>query len=328
MADNQVAVRDVAKRFGQVTALDGITFTVPAGTIFGLLGPNGSGKTTMVRILTTIIKPDRGEAQVSGFDVTRQSDAVRMNIGLAGQAAAVDPNLTGAENLRLIGKLSQMSTREIPARVGELLERFDLVAAAGRTVRTYSGGMRRRLDVAASLVHRPSVLLLDEPTTGLDPTSRGVLWDLIRNLVATGTTVLLTTQYLDEADRLAHRLAVLDSGRIIAEGRPAELKAQMGSTVIELGFGDDRGRAARAAQVLDRFGAETADTVVRLTSTDSPRLLVEALNRLDTDGLAPATVAVREPSLDDVFHALTTHSASTAPTPRGESTAAAPRGET
>src|SRR5215470_1866790 len=245
VADVAIAVENLVKRFGQVLALDGVSFDVPFATVFGLLGPNGAGKTTAVRVLTTIIAPDSGRAEVIGHDVVHDADAVRLSIGLAGQSAAVDENLTGRENLRLIGRLSQMPSRRIAPRADELLERFELVDAADRPVRTYSGGMRRRLDVAASLVHRPPVLFLDEPTTGLDLQSRGELWNMIRELVDAGTTVLLTTQYLEEADRLAHRVAVVDRGAVIAEGTPEELKSRLGATVVELGYGEQQQQAAR-----------------------------------------------------------------------------------
>jgi ABC-2 type transport system ATP-binding protein len=314
VADPAVEVSGLVKRFGQVMALDGIDFEVPAGTVFGLLGPNGAGKTTAVRVLTTIIAPDRGSARVLGYDVLRDSGIVRLNIGMAGQSAAVDINLTGTENLRLIGRLAQLPGAEASSRARELLRRFDLVDAADRPVRTYSGGMRRRLDVAASLVHRPPVLFLDEPTTGLDLQSRGELWQMIRELVDDGTTVLLTTQYLEEADRLADRLAVIDHGQVIAEGAPADLKARLGATVIELGFSERQDRAGRAAEILDGLGdlapERTRDTV-RLTSPDGSRVLVEVLRALDAEDVSPATVAVREPSLDDVFLALTGHRAET-----------------
>src|SRR6266511_4117546 len=226
-SDAAIAAEGLSKRFGDVVALDRIDLSVPAGTVLGLLGPNGAGKTTAVRILTTIIRPDSGRAWVLGHDVVREADAVRYRIGLAGQYAAVDGNLTGQENLRLVGKLAQMPRQAIRARADELLQRFDLSDAADRPVRTYSGGMRRRLDVAAALVQRPPVLFLDEPTTGLDLQSRNALWDTIRELVSEGTTVLLTTQYLEEADRLAGRVAVVDVGKVIAEGTPAELKANL-----------------------------------------------------------------------------------------------------
>jgi daunorubicin resistance ABC transporter ATP-binding subunit len=307
MVDAAVQVEDLAKRFGTVQALDGVDFLVPHGTVFGLLGPNGAGKTTAVRVLTTIIAPDRGRARVLGHDVVRDANAVRLLIGLAGQYAAVDANLTGRENLRLMGRLSQMPTRQIPSRVDELLQRFDLLDAADRPVRTYSGGMRRRLDVAASLVHRPPVLFLDEPTTGLDLRSRGELWDMIRELVHAGTTVLLTTQYLEEADRLAERVAVIDRGKVIAEGTPEELKSRMGATVVELGFGTES-RATAAWQhvrpvISDRVEREVDR--LRITSNNGSRVLVDVLRSLDSDDLTPTTVAVRQPSLDDVFLALT-----------------------
>jgi ABC-2 type transport system ATP-binding protein len=312
MADVAIRVKDLVKRFGPVIALDGVSFDVPFATVFGLLGPNGAGKTTAVRVLTTIIAPDSGHAEVIGRDVVHDADAVRLSIGLAGQSAAVDENLTGRENLRLIGRLSQMPSRRIAPRVDELLERFELVDAADRPVRTYSGGMRRRLDVAASLVHRPPVLFLDEPTTGLDLKSRGELWDMIRELVNTGTTVLLTTQYLEEADRLANRVAVIDRGKVIAEGTPGQLKTRLGATVIEFGYGDARQQARRASELLARLipgHPESDGSTVRITSGDGSRIVVDALRSLDTEGLAPVTIAVREPSLDDVFLALTGHRA-------------------
>jgi daunorubicin resistance ABC transporter ATP-binding subunit len=307
MADGAVVVEDLAKRFGQVVALDGVDFEVPHGTVFGLLGPNGAGKTTAVRILTTIIAPDRGRARVLDHDVVREPDAVRLSIGLAGQYAAVDPNLTGRENLRLMGRLAQMPTGQIRPRADELLERFDLVDAADRPVRTYSGGMRRRLDVATSLVHRPPVLFLDEPTTGLDLQSREELWNMIRELVEGGTTVLLTTQYLEEADRLAHSIAVIDRGKVIAEGTPEELKSRLGTTVVELGFADWE-RATRAAQRVSQAVSdplERESELIRITSNDGSRVLIDALRSLDGADLTPTTVAVREPSLDDVFLTLT-----------------------
>ena len=312
MADVAIRVEDLVKRFGPVVALDGVSFDVPFASVFGLLGPNGAGKTTAVRVLTTIIAPDSGRAEVIGHDVVHDADAVRLSIGLAGQSAAVDENLTGRENLRLIGRLSQMPSRRIAPRADELLERFDLVDAADRPVRTYSGGMRRRLDVAASLVHRPPVLFLDEPTTGLDLKSRGELWNMIRELVSTGTTVLLTTQYLEEADRLANRIAVIDRGKVIAEGTPGELKTRLGATVIEFGYGDAREQAGRASELLTQRlpgQPETDGSTVRITSDDGSRVVVDALRSLDSEGLAPVTIAVREPSLDDVFLALTGHRA-------------------
>ena len=307
MSEKAILVEGLRKRFGQLAALDGIDLEVPAGTVFGLLGPNGAGKTTAVRILATILRPDGGRAEVQGRDVVRDPDGVRRTIGLAGQYAAVDPNLTGRENLRLVGRLAQVPGRYARSRADELLVRFDLTEAADRPVRTYSGGMRRRLDVAAALVHRPPVLFLDEPTTGLDLHSRNELWELIRELVAEGTTVLLTTQYLEEADRLAARIAVVNGGHVIANDTPAALKAQLGSTVIEMGLADVA-VAIRAERVLaDRFSnrADRDGSTVRMSSEDGSRVLIEVLRSLDAEDLAPATLTVREPSMDDVFLALT-----------------------
>jgi ABC-2 type transport system ATP-binding protein len=309
MSDTAILVEGLVKRFGDVVALAGIDFQVPTGTVFGLLGPNGAGKTTAIRILTTILPPDGGHAEVLGHDVVRDPDGVRYRIGLAGQYAAVDPNLTGRENLRLTGRLAQLSGREAGERADELLQRFQLTGAADRPVRTYSGGMRRRLDVAAALVQRPPVVFLDEPTTGLDLPSRNELWEMIRELVAGGTTVLLTTQYLEEADRLAERIAVVDGGRVIANDTPAALKSQLGTTVIELGMGEPA-RATYAEQLLSRMlttRPEQEGATIRLTSGNGSRELIDVLRALDDQGLAPATLAVREPSLDDVFLALTGH---------------------
>jgi ABC-2 type transport system ATP-binding protein len=310
MTDVAILVEGLTKRFGDLQALAGIDFDVQRGTIFGLLGPNGAGKTTAIRILTTILHPDGGRAEVLGHDVVRDPEGVRYRIGLAGQYAAVDPNLTGRENLRLIGRLAQVDPREIPGRANELLERFGLPEAADRPVRTYSGGMRRRLDVAAALVQRPMVLFLDEPTTGLDITGRNELWDMIRELVADGTTVLLTTQYLEEADRLAGRIAVIDRGKVIANDTPAGLKAQLGSTVIEIGMANEPS-ASSAKDLLSRTlgdRVEREGTMVRLTA-DGAGTLMEVLRSLDSGGLGPASVAVREPSMDDVFLRLTGHHA-------------------
>src|SRR5438067_4475964 len=237
-ANNAIVVDGVVKRFGALTALDGIDLEVPTGTVLGLLGPNGAGKTTAVRILTTLLQPDAGSASVLGLDVVRQPNAVRSSIGLAGQYAAVDENLTARENLRMVGQLTRQSPSTTASRTAELLERFDLVGAADRPARTYSGGMRRRLDLAAALIHRPPVLFLDEPTTGLDPRGRLDLWDLIEELVGDGATVLLTTQYLEEADRLADHIAVVDLGRLIAEGTAAQLKDRVGGDRLEVTLED------------------------------------------------------------------------------------------
>ena len=307
MNENAIVVRGLTKRFGSVVALDGIDFEVPAGAVFGLLGPNGAGKTTAVRILSTILRPDSGSAHVLGHDVVKDPDAVRYVIGLAGQSAAVDENLTGAENLEMIGRLAHLPRRELRPRARELLERFDLSAAADRPVGTYSGGMRRRLDVAAALVQKPPVLFLDEPTTGLDLHSRNELWKMIRELVASGSTVLLTTQYLEEADRLAHQVAVVDNGKVIANDAPRNLKSRLGNTVIELGMDDERA-AARALETVANLLPDPPDldgAILRLSSNDGPRVLIDVLRSMDGQGLVPSTLTVREPSLDDVFLALT-----------------------
>jgi ABC-2 type transport system ATP-binding protein len=295
------------KQFGALVAVDGIDLEVPAGTVVGMLGPNGAGKTTMVRMLTTVLRPDGGRAEVLGLDVAAQSEAVRAVIGLAGQFAAVDENLTGRENLRIIGRLTHLARSTTKARADELLERFTLAEAADRLVKTYSGGMRRRLDVAAALVHKPSVLFLDEPTTGLDPRTRADLWEMIAELVADGTTLLLCTQYLEEADRLADDIVVIDHGRIIAQGSAAELKARLGSTIVEVTFGraDD---ATRAAGLLGSIGpAETVDAGLRVAVrvTDGAAALLQAVRLLDEAGVEPSGLGVREPSLDDVFLELT-----------------------
>jgi ABC-2 type transport system ATP-binding protein len=313
MTNNAILVEGLTKHFGSVAALDGIDFEVPVGSVFGLLGPNGAGKTTAVRVLATVLHPDGGRAEVLGHDVVKDPDGVRLRIGLAGQSAAVDPNLTGRENLQLIGKLAQLARPLIDPRAAELLERFELSDAADRPLRTYSGGMRRRLDVAAALVQKPPVLFLDEPTTGLDLHSRNELWEMIRELVADGTTVLLTTQYLEEADRLAERVAVVDGGHVIANDTPSALKAQMGSTVIELEMGDEA-RSIRAEALLSGLAGghvERENEMIRVTTEDGSRLLMEVLRSLDGQDLAPAKLAVREPSLDDVFLSLTGHRAET-----------------
>jgi ABC-2 type transport system ATP-binding protein len=302
-----IAVEGLVKRFGKVEALKGVDFQVPPGTIFGLLGPNGAGKTTAVRILATIIKPDGGRAEVLGYDVEKSASSVRHLIGLAGQSAAVDPNLTGRENLRLIGKLAQLPGKVTKSRADELLERFDLLAAGNRPIKTYSGGMRRRLDVAAALVSKPPVIFLDEPTTGLDIQSRTELWVVIRELVAEGSTVLLTTQYLEEADQLADRIAVVDKGVVVANDTAAALKAKLGNTVIEVTL-DSEAEAARAQALLARFVAarpEREANRLRLNTPDAPKVLTQTLRALDANGSTVAGLTVRDPSLDDVFLALT-----------------------
>ena len=308
-----VEVIGVRKRYGEVRALDGIDLAVERGTVFGLLGPNGAGKTTTVRVLTTTARPDEGTARVLGVDVARRPQRVRSLIGLAGQYAAVDERLTGRENLVLIGQLTHQPRSSLHARADELLELFGLTRAADRPLSGFSGGMRRRLDLAASLVHRPSVLFLDEPTTGLDPRSRLDLWDLIRRLVHEGTTVLLTTQYLEEADQLADNVAVIDRGRVIAHGTVAELKASMGATVLEVGFADRAGAIAASAALAEVMaGATVEGTVVAGPVADGARSALEVVRALDRAGLEPVGLTVREPSLDDVFLTLTGHRATAA----------------
>jgi ABC-2 type transport system ATP-binding protein len=320
-----IEVSGITKRFGEVQALDGVDLRVEPGTVYGLLGPTGAGKTTTVRVLTTIIKPDTGSARVLGIDVAERPQEVRSIIGLAGQYAAVDEVLTGRENLRLVGQLTHQPRSVIDRRADELLERFGLTHAADRSLKTYSGGMRRRLDLAASLVHRPPVLFLDEPTTGLDPKSRNDLWDLIRELVADGTTLLLTTQYLEEADQLADRIAVIDRGSVIAEGTAPELKAQLGATVLEVSFADDASAAAALGTVNGVVpGAATEGPVVRAPVNDGARTAMEVLRALDGAGLDVGGLTIREPSLDDVFLSLTGHRAEEAdPEPDGELAATA-----
>ncbi|CAN5725672.1 daunorubicin resistance protein DrrA family ABC transporter ATP-binding protein [soil metagenome] len=301
-----IEVTGLTKHFGEVVALDGVDLQVKPGTVYGLLGPNGAGKTTTVRVLTTILEPDAGQARVLGRDVATEADAVRRRIGLAGQYAAVDEQLTARENLELVGRLTHQRRSGLRDRADELLRAFDLVAAADRPLKTFSGGMRRRLDLAASLVHRPPVLFLDEPTTGLDPRSRSDLWGLIRTLVSGGTTVLLTTQYLEEADVLAERIAVVDQGRVIAEGTSEELKAEMGATVLELTFADDVAAAAAVGEVAGVIpGAEADGPLVRVTVADGTHSALEVLRALDDHDVDVAGMTLREPSLDDVFLSLT-----------------------
>jgi ABC-2 type transport system ATP-binding protein len=306
-----ISVRGVVKSYGDVRALDGVDLEAAAGTVLGLLGPNGAGKTTAVRVMTTLLRPDAGEIRVAGLDAVRDAAALRERIGLAGQYAAVDENLTGAENLTMVGRLYGMDRGSAKTRAGELLERFDLVEAGGRPARTYSGGMRRRLDLAAALVARPPVLFLDEPTTGLDPRSRLALWETIEGLVADGTTVLLTTQYLDEADRLADRIAVIDKGRVIADGTPDELKDKVGGERLEIQLSDGAAPSA-AADALAPMSDEapfSEDGRVKLTVRQRTGAIVEAVRRLDEAGVGVDDVGLARPTLDDVFLTLTGHAA-------------------
>jgi ABC-2 type transport system ATP-binding protein len=309
-----ISVTGLVKSFGDLRALDGVDLYVPAGSVLGLLGPNGAGKTTAVRVLTTLLKPDAGTVLVTGLDVVRDAAELRGRIGLAGQYAAVDENLTGLENLVMVGRLYGMRRTEAKRRGQELLMRFDLVEAADRPAKTYSGGMRRRLDLAAALVARPPVLFLDEPTTGLDPRSRLEVWATIEGLVAEGTTVLLTTQYLDEADRLADLIAVIDRGRVIAEGTPDELKDRVGGERLEVHLAD-ASAVATAVRALAPMSDEppVADgETVRLPVSRRSGTIVEAVRRLDDAGVAVDDLGLRRPTLDDVFLALTGHAAEVA----------------
>jgi ABC-2 type transport system ATP-binding protein len=324
-------VKRYRSRSGEVRALDGLDLTVPEGSVLGLLGPNGAGKTTTVRILATLLRPDAGRATVAGLDVVRQAQQVRSVIGLSGQYAAVDENLTGRENLTMVGRLYQLPAAEARRRADELLEQFSLAGAADRVVKTYSGGMRRRLDLAGALSGRPRVLFLDEPTTGLDPRSRLGLWDVIRERVREGTTILLTTQYLEEADALAHRIAVVDAGRIIARGTADELKAQVGGERIEVVV-RERADLPRAIELLKSHGDDevTVDEHTRRVTVPSKggaQDLVQVVRDLDEAAVAIDDIGLRRPTLDDVFLALTGHAAEQAPAgPDAADETAAPAG--
>ncbi len=319
------SAEDLVKVFGRrdkaVRALDGVSLRLEQGTVLGLLGPNGAGKTTAVNVLTTLTRADSGRAEVAGIDVAADPDAVRRNIGLAGQYAAVDESLTGRENLVLVGQLNHLGRSRATERADALLDRFGLADAGDRRAKTYSGGMRRRLDLAAALVAEPPVLFLDEPTTGLDPRSRVDLWGIIEELVADGTSLLLTSQYLEEVDRLANAISVVDHGKVIAEGTAAELKARLGATVVELGVADEVA-ARRTLQIAEAelaaagpdalpgvdgaAGLPSQDgTTVRIPTANGPATLARLIRGMDEAGLTATSIAVREPSLDDVFLALT-----------------------
>jgi ABC-2 type transport system ATP-binding protein len=306
-----ITASGLVKSYGSVQALAGVDLEVAHGTVFGLLGPNGAGKTTIVRILTTLLRPDAGSARVDGLDVVRDAARLRERIGLAGQYAAVDENLTGLENLTMVGRLYGRRRAEAKRRGEELLERFELSDAAHRPTKTYSGGMRRRLDLAAALVAQPPVLFLDEPTTGLDPRSRLQLWETIEGLVAEGTTVMLTTQYLDEADRLAHEVAVIDHGRVIAEGTPDALKDRVGGERLEIRL-EDVAQAEQAVAALAQMADDppaVAGDLVTVAVRQRGGAIVEAVRRLDRAGVGVEDIELRRPTLDDVFLALTGHAA-------------------
>ncbi|MEV7278374.1 ATP-binding cassette domain-containing protein [Streptomyces sp. NPDC093111] len=317
----------LVKTFGDVRALDGVDLDVPEGTVLGLLGPNGAGKTTAVRVLTTLLQPDSGTALVAGIDVLKHPNEVRRNIGLSGQFAAVDEYLTGRENLQMVGQLYQLSGKAAKARAGELLERFHLADAADRPAKTYSGGMRRRLDLAAALVVSPPVMFMDEPTTGLDPRNRQGLWEVIQELVAGGTTLLLTTQYLEEADHLAHDICVIDHGKVIARGTSDQLKAQTGGERVEVVV-HAREMIPPAREVLARYGLagighgeiSVEDHTRKLTVpvAGGAKLLAEVIRDLDAVGVEIDDIGLRRPTLDDVFLSLTGHTAERSEDENGE----------
>jgi ABC-2 type transport system ATP-binding protein len=307
-----IEVQGLTKNFGDLRALDSIDLDIEEGTVYGLLGPNGAGKTTAVRILTTLLKPDSGRAMVAGFDVVTQAEELRHAIGLAGQYAAVDEILTGFENLEMVARLYGFTRRESRRRANELLERFELDEAGDRQVKTYSGGMRRRLDLAASLVGDPRVLFLDEPTTGLDPRSRFALWETIEHLVDGGTTLMLTTQYLEEADRLAHLIGVIDHGQVIAEGTSDELKTKVGGEVLRLEIADPT-KATMAIEAVAGVGSESprfeAPNQVVIPVSSHVGVITDAVRRLDAAGILLSDLAITRPTLDDVFMTLTGHHA-------------------
>jgi ABC-2 type transport system ATP-binding protein len=306
MRNTAIAVSGLRKAFGDKTVLDGIDLDVPAGTVFSLLGPNGAGKTTTVNVLTTLMKADAGTARVAGHDVATETKAVRAVVGVTGQFAAVDELLTGQENLQLMADLKRLDSGEGRRAVTELLERFDLTESAHKLASTYSGGMRRKLDLAMTLVGNPQIIFLDEPTTGLDPRSRRTMWGIVRELVADGVTIFLTTQYLDEADQLADRIAVLDQGRLVAQGTPADLKRQAPGSHVLLQF-SNAGDLDAAARVLTGSTREDEDLTLRVPSDGGVKSLRALLNQLDEHSINPEEFSVHTPDLDDVFLALTGH---------------------
>ncbi len=303
-----IEVRGLTKSFGDVPALAGIDVSVAPGELLGLLGPNGAGKTTLINIVTTLLRPDAGACRVGGLDVVAQADAVRGSIGVTGQFAALDDNLTARENLVMFARLLKLGKVDAKARAGELLDQFDLADDGDRRVGAFSGGMRRRLDLAVSMIGRPSVLLLDEPTTGLDPRSRQSLWGVVADLKRGGVTILLTTQYLEEADQLADRIVVIDHGRVIDDGTPEQLKAQVGGSRCVLTFVDPAAREA-AAGVLAGLGELVVDGDTVTVGTDGTHAVIEIIRRLDGAGVVPDDMELRRPSLDDVFFAVTGHAA-------------------
>jgi ABC-2 type transport system ATP-binding protein len=317
-----IETQGLTKRYGETRALDGLNLTVERGTVYGVLGPNGAGKTTTIRVLATLLKPTAGKARVLGLDVVERAAEVRQKVSLTGQYASVDEDLTGHENLVLISRLLGMSWRDARQRATELLEAFGLSEASGNQVRSFSGGMRRRIDIAASLVTRPELLFLDEPTTGLDPRSRNQVWDLVRQIAAEGTTVLLTTQYLEEADKLAERMAVVDHGRVIAEGTSQELKASIGGSALRIQLAEPgrrtEARALVAAIVGDGLLPNTEPTVLSV-NVSNPAAAADVLSALAGAGIQLTDFALGAPSLDDVFFALTGHPAESAAAPAQES---------
>ncbi len=322
-----VETSDVTKHFGDVHALDGVSLKFEPGIVYGLLGPNGAGKTTLIRILATLSRPTAGTALVGGIDVTKDPMAVRNRIGLGGQFAAVDGYQTGRENVEMVGRLYNLTEAETRKRAADVLEKISLTDAADRQVKTYSGGMKRRLDLAASIIGRPEILFLDEPTTGVDPGSRLDLWELIEELVAGGTTLLLTTQYLEEADRLADRIGVIDQGKLIAEGTSDELKARMGGDVVELSIEDaDRGRAAEALQRVAGEEPTTVGQSLQIPALRGVDTLTQVVRELDSSEIRPTDIALRKPTLDDVFLSLTGHTAASSPEAEVEDAPTGPRG--